>query len=137
MESRGAAAASWGPGRIDLFETTAEATLRHRAWVEGTLVIDEDLGGTLASAPTVVAWAVDQAEVFGIFPDGGLWNRYWDGASWHPWESLGGELDPAHVPACSSWGAERLDVFARGRDGMTWHRCWDGAQWVDWERLPD
>lgn len=135
--SRGAAAFSWGTGRWDLFEATDTATLRHRAWVDGALAIDEDLGGTLASAPTAVAWAVDQAEVFAIFPDGGLWNRYWDGTSWHPWESLGGKLDPGSSPACSSWGAERLDVFARGRDGVTWHRWWDGSRWVDWERLPD
>jgi sialidase-1 len=136
MDGRGAAAFSWGPGRFDFFDVTDRGTLRHRTWVDGTLTIDEDLGGTLASAPTAVAWAVDQAEVFAIFPDGQLWNRYWDGLSWHSWESLGGALDPASAPACSSWGAERLDVFARGRDGMTWHRWWDGARWVAWERLP-
>ncbi len=71
-----------------------------------------------------------------MFPDGGLCNRYWDSVAWHPWESLGGELDPASPPACSSSGADRLDVFAQGRDGTTWHRWWDGARWVAWERLP-
>src|SRR5207342_3859754 len=95
----------------------------------------EDLGGTLASAPAVTAWAVDQMETFAVFPDGELWNRYWDGESWHPWESLGGELDPAGGCAATSWGPSRLDVFARGRDGLTWHRWWDGSRWVDWERL--
>ena len=34
----------------------------------------------------------DQLQVFAIFDDGQLWNRYWDGTSWHGWESLGGEL---------------------------------------------
>ncbi len=62
----------------------------------------ESLGGTLASGPAVTAWAVDQMQVFAVFPDGELWNRYWDGASWHPWESLGGEL--AGDPAASSSG---------------------------------
>ena len=33
----------------------------------------------LASAPAATAWAVDQLQVFAIFPDGQLWNRYWDG----------------------------------------------------------
>jgi hypothetical protein len=136
MGDGGLAAFSWGPGRWDLVERTAGGTLRHRAWVDGALAIDEDLGGTLASPPTAVAWGVDQAEVFAVFPDGTLWNRYWDGETWHPWESLGGELDPACVPACSSWGAERLDVVAHGRDGATWHRWWDGTRWVPWERLP-
>ena len=65
---------------------------------------EDDLGGTCASAPAVVTWAVDRMEVFAIFPDGALWDRYWDGTAWHPWESLGGSLDPARVPAAASWG---------------------------------
>lgn len=83
----------------------------------------------------MTAWAVDQLQVFAVFPDGELWNRYWDGTSWHDWESLGGELDPGGQAAASSWSADRIDVFAAGHDGRTWHRWWDGAQWVDWERL--
>ena len=72
-------------------------------------------------------------EVFALMPGGQLWNRYWDGTSWHDWESLGGELEGQ--PAASSWGADRLDVFAPGRDGRIWHRWWDGGRWVDWEQL--
>ncbi len=72
-------------------------------------------------------------EVFAVMADGELWDRYWDGAAWHPWESLGGELDPSATPAASSWGADRLDVFARGADGRAWHRWWDGTRWVPWE----
>ena len=88
-----------------------------------------------ASTPGVTAWAVDELQVFAVFPDGELWNRYWDGTSWHGWESLGGELDPARGAAASSWSADRIDVWATGRDGRTWHRFWDGARWVDWEQL--
>jgi hypothetical protein len=76
---------------------------------------------------------VDQLQVFAIFDDGQLWNRYWDGAAWHAWESLGGEL--TGTPAASSWSADRIDVWAPGRDGTTWHRWWNGTRWVDWERL--
>jgi hypothetical protein len=83
----------------------------------------------------VTAWAVGELQVFAVFPDGAMWNRYWDGAAWHPWESLGGELDPARGAAASSWGADRIDVWAVGRDGRTWHRWWDGASWVGWEQL--
>jgi hypothetical protein len=83
----------------------------------------------------VTAWAVGQLEVFAVMRDGQLWNRYWDGAAWHGWETLGGELDPSESPAASSWGADRLDVFALGRDGRTWHRWWDGTRWVPWEQL--
>jgi len=84
----------------------------------------------LASGPAVTAWAVDRMEVFAIFDDGELWDRYWDGESWHAWESLGGSL--TGQPAASSWGPDRLDVFAPGRDGRLWHRYWDGSHWVDW-----
>ena len=83
----------------------------------------------------MTAWAPDQMEVFAVFPDGALWNRYWDGASWHAWESLGGQLATGMTPAASSWGADRLDVFATGMDGHTWHRYWNGARWVEWARL--
>jgi len=72
-------------------------------------------------------------EVFAVFADGALWNRYWDGERWHLWESLGGEL--AGEPAASSAGPDRLDVFAAGRDGRTWHRWWDGSSWVPWVQL--
>ena len=72
-------------------------------------------------------------KAFAIFPDGQLWNRYWDGSAWHPWESLGGEL--TGNPAASSWGADRIDVWAPGIDGHLWHRWWDGTRWVEWEKL--
>jgi hypothetical protein len=84
----GVAAATWGPGRLDLF------------------------------------WRADTGE---------LWDRYWDGISWHEWESLGGEL--SGDPAASSSGANRVDVYAPGRDGRVWHRWWDGTRWVEWEQL--
>ncbi len=112
-----------------------DGRLGHAAFADGRWGPAEDLGGSAVSGPAVTAWAVDRMEVFAVFPDGELWDRYWDGTSWHPWESLRGELDPAETPAASSWGDDRLDVFARGRDGRTWHRWWDGDRWVDWEAI--
>ncbi len=103
------------------------------ASMSGAWSADIALGGSLVSAPAATAWAVDRLQVFAIFNDGALWNRYWDGESWHPWESLGGSL--TGTPAASSWGEDRIDVFAPGREGGTWHRWWDGTRWVDWERL--
>ena len=124
-----------GAGRIDLFWRDDRDALWTRTWRAGAgWSADVALGVTLASAPAVVAWADDELEVFAIFPDGELWDRYWDGASWHAWESLGGEL--SGTPAASTWGADRLDVFAPGRDGRLWHRWWDGTRWVEWEQLP-
>ena len=88
----------------------------------------------LASSPAVTSWAENEMEVFAIFLDGQLWDRYWDGSKWHDWESLGGEL--AGQPAASSWGADRLDVFAPGLDGQLWHRWWNGTEWVPWQTEP-
>ena len=128
-------AVSPGPGRIDLFWRDDADALWTRTWraAEGWGP-DTDLGGTLVSPPAIVAWAPDQLEVFAIFADGELWDRYWDGRSWHAWESLGGRL--TGTPAASTWGADRLDVFASGIDGAVWHRWWDGTRWVAWEQLP-
>ena len=99
--SRGTAAVSWGPDRIDLFWADFDGALLHQAFRDGAWAEAESLGGTLASAPAVTAWAPDRMEVFAVFGDGELWDRYWDGSAWHPWESLGGELDPAEAPAAS------------------------------------
>jgi hypothetical protein len=109
----------------------ADARLWHQvgdgvAWSE-----PESLGGVLASAPAVTAWAMDRMEAFAVF-DGQLWDRYWDGVSWHSW---GRSAASSGEVAASSWGADRLDVFGRGHDGLTWHRWWDGSRWVEWERL--
>ena len=131
----GLTAVSWGSGRLDLFWLGVARELMHRWWTPETgWSADESLGGELAAPPAVTSWAQNEMEVFAVFPDGQLWDRYWDGAAWHPWESLGGEL--AGQPAASSWGADRIDVFAPGRDGSLWHRWWNGTQWVPWERLP-
>ncbi len=66
----GVAAVSWGHDRIDLFWRGDDRALWHRSWNAGTWSADESLGGNLASAPAVTAWAVDQLEVFAVFPDG-------------------------------------------------------------------
>jgi hypothetical protein len=69
------AAVSWGPDRIDLFWVDAAGALIHRASRGDAWDAPESLGGTLASAPAATAWAVDQLQVFAVFPDGALWNR--------------------------------------------------------------
>ncbi|HEV2006023.1 MAG TPA: hypothetical protein VGQ85_05350, partial [Candidatus Limnocylindrales bacterium] len=54
---RGVAAASWGPGRVDLFWVDGDRALWHRAWTAGAWQAAEALGGLLASSPAVTAWA--------------------------------------------------------------------------------
>lgn len=75
------AAVSWGEGRIDLFWVDRQRAPWHRAFIGGAWAEPESLDGRLASGPAVTAWGVDRMEVFAIFPDGELWDRFWDGAT--------------------------------------------------------
>ncbi len=75
------AVVSSSSGWIDLFWVGVDWVLWHRARDADGWSAPESLGGTLASGPAVTAWAPDQLEVFAVFPDGELWDRYWDGAS--------------------------------------------------------
>ena len=132
----GFAAVARTDGRLDRFWVGPERNLLHAAFRDGAWTAPEDLGGKLASLPAVTAWGDEPMEVFAIFDDGALWDRYWDGGTWHPWESLGGELQAGATPAAAAVGPDRLDVLALGRDGRAWQRWWDGTQWVPWRAVP-
>ena len=76
--------------------------------------------------------------MWAIHEDGRLYDRYWDGSSWHQWESLGA---PEGVglhgqPAAAARDADRIDVLALGGDGQLWRRWWDGSRWVEWRPVP-
>jgi sialidase-1 len=129
----GVASVARSGGRLERFWVGPDRALRHATFRDGTWAELENLGGQLASVPAVTAWGDEPMEVFAIFDDGQLWDRYWDGSSWHPWESLDGELQPGSTPAAAAWGPERLDVIALGRDGQTWQRWWDGSRWAPWQ----
>ena len=133
----GTAAVSVGPGPdrpvLGRMRTAASSTASRRT-APGAR--PSRSAGRSASAPAATAWAVDQLQVFAdVRATAQLWNRYWDGAAWHAWESLGGELDRRRRPPRR--GAPTASTSGRpARDGMTWHRWWDGTRWVEWERLP-
>jgi len=129
----GVAAATRPGDRLELFWVGAGRGLFHASLNGGAWSAPEALGGILASVPAVTAWDDEPMEVFAIFDDGALWDRYWDGTTWHPWETLGGDLEPGSTPAATSNGPDRLDVLARGRDGRTWRRWWNGSEWVPWQ----
>ena len=73
--------------------------------------------------------------MFAVFPDGELWNRYWDGDELARVGVARRRAEPAPARGVVVV-ADRIDVWAPGRDGRTWHRWWDGTRWVDWEQLP-
>lgn len=79
---------------------------------------------------------------------GQLLLKWWSGADWSDYASLGSpevpdESYPAVTapapltgpPAACSWGTDRLDVFARGPCGELVHTGWDGAGWSRFESL--
>jgi hypothetical protein len=92
------------------------------------------LGGALRTGAAAAAWgSAGETEVFALHEDGQVWDRYWDGKSWHEWESLGGAFNGQ--PAAAARGADRIDVFAIGTDGVLRHRWWDGTRWVEWHEI--
>jgi len=91
------------------------------------------LGGALDGGVAVASWGTFESEIFAIHDDGQVWNRYWDGASWHAWEPMGGAF--SGTPAASARDADRIDVLAIGRDGILRRRWWDGSQWVPWREI--
>ena len=62
--------------------------------------------------------------------DNACWHRWWDGARWGGWESLGGICESL---TATSWAPNRLDLFTVGTDSAVWHQAWDGAHWSGWE----
>jgi hypothetical protein len=132
----GIAAVARPGGRLDRFWVGPDRALMHARLQDARWSDPLDLGGRLASLPAVTAWGDEPMEVFAIFDDGQLWDRYWDGTTWHPWESLGGELALGSTPAAAAIGSDRLDVLALGRDGRTWQRWWNGSEWVPWQVAP-
>lgn len=91
------------------------------------------LGGALVEGAAVASWGTFESEVFAVLDDGQVWNRYWDGSSWHDWEPMGGAF--AGTPAAAARDADRIDVFAVGRDGILRQRWWDGTKWVPWRAV--
>lgn len=93
----------------------------------------DPLGGALVGGTAVASWGTFESEVFAIHEDGQVWNRYWDGGSWHDWKPMGGSF--TGTPAASARDADRIDVLAIGRDGIVRQRWWDGGQWVPWREI--
>jgi hypothetical protein len=83
------------------------------------------------------AWSANRLDIFVRGTDGAVWHKWWNGAAWGGFESLGGQIVGA--PAVVSWGPNRLDVFVRGTDGAMYHKWWDGSAWgpsvTGWEDL--
>lgn len=93
----------------------------------------DPLGGPVAGGTAVASWGTFESEIFAVLDDGQVWNRYWDGDSWHDWKPMGGAF--TGTPAASARDADRIDVLAVGRDGIVQRCWWDGTAWVPWREL--
>ncbi len=131
------AAASWGPGRLDLFVEGGDHALYHLWSVNSGVTWSswQALGappGGLAGSPAAVSWSANRIDVFARGADNALWHTWWNGAVWEPWQSLGGVL--LSDPTVSSWAPGRLDVFVVGGGHVMYHTWWDGT-WHNFESL--
>ncbi|HEX5057575.1 MAG TPA: hypothetical protein VFX02_13895 [Gammaproteobacteria bacterium] len=110
-QSRGDAvsAVSWGPNRVDVFETKSDyspspvpGTIFHK-WRDGSTWGPSGIGGAWVNlgsapfnfAPEAVAWGPSRIDLFGLGNDGVVYHKWTnDGTNWGPsqtnWESLGG-----------------------------------------------
>jgi hypothetical protein len=64
--------------------------------------------------------------------DNALWHKFWGGAGWSDWESLGGMLTSG--PDASSCTPGHLDVFAVGASSVMYQLGFNGG-WGAWRSL--
>jgi hypothetical protein len=154
------AVCSPSPGRIDVFALGHDGEVLHTSrtpegW-EGFESIGAPAVPSAASRrpvsviePVAACSAGNSSmAVFVRGPDGDLLLKWWNGAAWSEYASLGlPEVpDPSYPavripspltgpPAACSWGADRIDVFARGPHGSVLHKFWDGTDWSDFHSL--
>lgn len=130
-----AAATSSTPGRTDVFYRLANGHLAHRYRLPGGSWSRRlDLGGDLASQPTVVTTGPGRIHVFARGTDDRLLHRSFSNGVWSAWESLDGALTAA--PAVTSWGAGRLDVVVRTTNNSLQHRSFSSSTgWSTWRGI--
>jgi murein DD-endopeptidase MepM/ murein hydrolase activator NlpD len=128
------AAASWAPGRQDVFVRGTDNALWHRWWDGHAWNGWESLGGALNADPAVVSRAAGRLDVFVPGTDGAVWQKSWDGSRWSLWGRHDG-ASTSFAPAAASWAPDHLDLFARAADNSLLHQSWNGVGWSPWERL--
>ncbi len=132
------AAASWGAGRIDLFQVGTDGTMLQRTWEASTgWGVWQSLspnGERFLMDPAVVSWSSGRLDLFARGADSALWHLWYEGGRWSSWESMGGYVTSS--PSAVSLGAGHLDVFARGTDNAIHHRWFTShSGWSAWESL--
>ncbi len=141
----GGNAASWSPGRLDLFiqGTNPSSPNMWHKWFDGVnwngYEQDPTVGETarVTSPVAGVSWGPERLDLFARSEQGSLihkqYHRYF---GWTQWEDLGGCIVGA--PTASSWGPYRIDVFVQGCNniGINMHHIWYDGVWHGWEVVP-
>ncbi len=127
------AAASWGPGRLDLFIRGEDNALWHRAYSNGWGDW-ESLGGTLTSDPAAVSWGEGRIDVFARDQDNRLLHIAYAGGSWFSWQTLDYTLNSA--PAACSPAPNMFGVCWRDEGNAVELLGYNQGAWFPWVSLP-
>ena len=163
--SGGPAAASWGPGRIDVFNLNAAGEMKH-AYVDSQLgcysanntapCVDNwgvaPYPYTFVGEPAVTSWGPQRLDVFAMAVSSGnpgvLFHRSWDAGLDSGWVLRGNPqgtwlktsptatgYSPITTP---NTAAGRVDVFVVGVDNQIYNGRWNGSvfTWSLWSTYP-
>lgn len=134
-------AASWGPGRVDVFFPLSTPTANQIRWAydEAGVWHASTIAALYAAAeagPAACSWGPGRLDLFYVSSSGGIEHRWFNVSGWFPGsESLGGSI--FSDPAAASWQPGRLDVFVRGPLFHLWHNSYSIAfdRWAGWDDL--
>jgi hypothetical protein len=149
-------ACSRAPGRMDVFAVGSSGGLVHSAWDGAGFAEFESLGGVVlmegrAEEPvrgpiSACSCGASAMAIAARGAAGDLLVKWWNGAKWTPFASLGFATEPdsvypavnfscpiASAPVACGGGSTRLDVFARGPEGDLLHKWWNGEHWSQFE----
>lgn len=131
------AAASWQPGRLDVFARSQDNRLIQKTyegswtqWQEPKLKSSAKIP-TLIDAPATVSWGPNRIDCFVRGIDSRMYHL-WYGNGWLDIESFDGIITSA--PTAASWASGRLDVFALSQNGRLTHKFYDSG-WKPWTEL--
>lgn len=121
------AAASWGSGRIDVFNSTSNSMLHTYApTLDGAVSMDNwgaPAGYTFFGKPDAASWGDQRIDVFSPARDGNgntiIQHKGWDHGRVYGWESYGAAPNGWQFTGpltATSWGPGRIDLFAIARD---------------------
>jgi hypothetical protein len=132
---KGTPAVTYHNDRFDVFGTGANGSMYQKTFVSGDGWGEwHSIGGDFKTGfGTAAVYDGDgDYHVFGINPDGILYQRTWNG-SWGEWQNLGGDL--TGTPSVTEHG-DRFDVFAISPSGgyAIYQKTFDDG-WSSWHSI--